>query len=181
MDEARDFIDRCLIGQQWKPTPSIRTPRPPSTANSTSRSRIAIEACACSACLLAVSPNCRIAIHCQSVGRSIVRFPGLTSLLETRLYLPDEPGPSPTVEFFHGGGFVFGDIATHDQLCRQLTRESRCAVVSVAYRLAPEHPFPAAVEDAYAAVEWAAANPDAIGRLGKWPLPVIVRVARWRQ
>ncbi len=72
--------------------------------------------------------------------------------------------------FFHGSGFVFGDIATHDHLCRQLTRESRCAVPSVAYRLAPEHPFPAAVEETYAAVEWAAANPDAIG--STWELAV---------
>lgn len=88
--------------------------------------------------------------------------------LDARLYLPDAEGPFPTVVFFHGGGYVLGSIATHDWLCRQLTRESGCAVLSVAYRLAPEHPFPAAVEDAAAAVEWAATHPDAVvgdGRL----------------
>jgi acetyl esterase len=93
-------------------------------------------------------------------------IPGSAGDLNTRLYLPDADGPFPTVVFFHGGGFVFGNIGTHDWLCRHLTRESGCAVLSVDYRLAPEHPFPAAVEDAYAAVEWAAANPDAVGGTG---------------
>lgn len=80
-----------------------------------------------------------------------------------RRYLPAGEGPVPTIVYFHGGGFVLGGLETHDRLCRLLTRESRCAVLSVAYRLAPENPFPAAVEDAYAAVEWAAANVDAVG------------------
>ncbi|WP_458210499.1 alpha/beta hydrolase [Haladaptatus sp. NG-SE-30] len=102
------------------------------------------------------------------VGATVDRtIPGADEPLATRLYLPNESGAFPTVVFFHGGGFVFGDIATHDHLCRQLTRESRCAVLSVAYRLAPEHPFPAAVEDAYAAVAWAAANPDVIRSTGE--------------
>ncbi|ELZ57680.1 MULTISPECIES: alpha/beta hydrolase [Halorubrum] len=82
--------------------------------------------------------------------------------LDARLYLPAGDPPFPTVVFFHGGGFVLGSIRTHDWLCRHLTRESGCAVLSVEYRLAPENPFPAAVEDAYAAAEWAAAAP---GRL----------------
>ena len=103
-----------------------------------------------------------------SVGRTIDRpIPGPAGDLETRLYLPDESGPYPTIVFFHGGGFVLGSIETHDWLCRQLTRESGCAVLSVDYRLAPEHPFPAAVEDAYAAVEWAAANPEAVAGNGQ--------------
>lgn len=89
-------------------------------------------------------------------------IPGPAGELDTRLYLPDGDGPFPTVVFFHGGGYVLGSLATHEWLCRQLTRESGCAVLSVDYRLAPEHPFPAAVEDAYAAVEWVAANPDAV-------------------
>ncbi|MFH5797167.1 alpha/beta hydrolase [Haladaptatus sp. CMAA 1911] len=97
------------------------------------------------------------------VGATVDRsIPGPAGDLDTRLYLPDADGPFPTVVFFHGGGFVLGSIATHDWLCRHLTRESGCAVLSVDYRLAPEHPFPAAVEDAYAAVEWAAANPAAV-------------------
>ena len=94
-------------------------------------------------------------------------IPGPAGDLDARLYLPEGEGPSPTIVFFHGGGYVLGSIATHDWLCRQLTRESGCAVLSVEYRLAPEHPFPAAVEDASAAVEWAAANPDSIAGTGR--------------
>lgn len=98
-----------------------------------------------------------------SVGTTIDRtIPGPAGDLDVRLYLPEEGGPFPTVVFFHGGGYVLGSIATHEWLCRHLTRESGCAVLSVDYRLAPEHPFPAAVEDAYAAVEWATTNSDAV-------------------
>lgn len=97
------------------------------------------------------------------VGATVDRtIPGPATPLDTRLYLPDADGPFPTVVFFHGGGYVLGNLDTHDWLCRHLTRESQCAVLSVDYRLAPEHPFPAAVEDAYATVEWAAANPDVL-------------------
>ncbi|MFO8114808.1 MAG: alpha/beta hydrolase [Halorubrum sp.] len=103
-----------------------------------------------------------------AVGRTVDgTVPGPDGALDARLYLPDADGPFPTVVFFHGGGFVFGSVATHDWLCRQLTRESGCAVLSVDYRLAPEHPFPAAVADAYAAVEWAADNPDALAGTGR--------------
>lgn len=72
--------------------------------------------------------------------------------LGARLYVP--PGvasPSAGIIYFHGGGWVTGSIATHDVLCRRLAHESRCRVISIDYRLAPEHPFPAAVEDAVAA------------------------------
>ncbi|SIR76463.1 acetyl esterase [Haladaptatus litoreus] len=102
-----------------------------------------------------------------SVGKIVDRtIPDSDEPLEAKLYLPEGSGPFPTVVFFHGGGFVFGDLTTYDVLCRQLTRASGCAVLSVAYRLAPEHPFPAAVEDAYTAVKWAASNPSAIGSTG---------------
>lgn len=98
-----------------------------------------------------------------SVGSTTdLTIPGPAGDLDARLYLPDGDGPFPTVVFFHGGGYVLGSIATHDWLCRHLTRESGCGVLSVEYRLAPEHPYPAGVEDADAAVEWAAANPDAL-------------------
>ncbi|GAB3672761.1 alpha/beta hydrolase [Halopiger thermotolerans] len=103
-----------------------------------------------------------------SVGRTIDRtIPGPDGDRDARLYLPSASGPHPTIVFFHGGGFVLGSIETHDWLCRHLTRASGCAVLSVDYRLAPEHPFPAAVEDAYAAVEWAAANPDMVAGNGR--------------
>ena len=88
--------------------------------------------------------------------------------IPVRVYWPEGDGPFPAVVYFHGGGWVIGGIESHDLLCRHLAAETDAVVVSVDYRLAPEHPFPAAVEDAYAATEWAAANPgviDADGRL----------------
>jgi len=105
-----------------------------------------------------------------AVGRVVDRtIPGPDDAddVPVRLYRPKGDGPFPTVVFFHGGGFVLGSLETHDLLCRHLTRESDCVVTAVDYRLAPEHPFPAAVEDAYAAVEWAAANPDALAGDGR--------------
>src|SRR3954468_193304 len=64
----------------------------------------------------------------------------------------------PVLVYYHGGGWVIGDLDTHDVLCRQLANLSGCAVVSVDYRLAPEHRFPAAVDDALAAAYWVRAN-----------------------
>ncbi len=87
-------------------------------------------------------------------------IPGPDGDLPVRRYRPERAGPYPTVVFYHGGGFVVGSLDTHDHLCRRLTVESDCEILSVDYRLAPEHPFPAAVEDAYAALEWAA-DPEA--------------------
>ncbi len=80
--------------------------------------------------------------------------------IPVRIYTPDGDGPFPTVVFFHGGGYVIGDLESHDVLCREVVRESGCVVMATDYRLAPEHPFPGAVEDAYAATEWAAAHTD---------------------
>lgn len=64
----------------------------------------------------------------------------------------------PVLVYYHGGGWVIGDLDTHDVLCRELANQSGCAVVAVDYRLAPEHRFPAAVEDAIAAARWVRAN-----------------------
>jgi acetyl esterase len=75
--------------------------------------------------------------------------------LHVRAYHPDADAPHPVTVFFHGGGFVYGSPDTHDNVCRYLTDAAETLVLSVNYRKAPEHPFPAAVEDAYAAVEWA--------------------------
>jgi acetyl esterase len=68
----------------------------------------------------------------------------------------------PALVYYHGGGWVIGDLDTHDVLCRQLANGARCAVFSVDYRLAPEHPFPAAVDDAHAAVRYVAGEAGAL-------------------
>ena len=82
--------------------------------------------------------------------------------IPVRLYDPRESaGESPLIVFFHGGGWVIGDLDSHDGPCRKLAAETGCPVVSVDYRLAPEHPFPAGLRDCYAALEWAvSAAPD---------------------
>jgi acetyl esterase len=74
--------------------------------------------------------------------------------ITVRLYTPDEQEPFPVLVYYHGGGFVVGDLDMVDVLCRRIANRARCLVVSVAYRLAPEHPFPTAVEDGYAALRW---------------------------
>jgi acetyl esterase len=84
--------------------------------------------------------------------------------LRARHYATGEPGgPHPLLVFFHGGGFVFGDLDTHDGTCRLLCRHAGVHVLAVEYRLAPEDPFPAAVEDALAALCWAFANASRLG------------------
>nr|WP_235736579.1 alpha/beta hydrolase [Nocardioides alcanivorans] len=80
-----------------------------------------------------------------------------------RVYRPvegsmDGAGPRPTVLHLHGGGWVIGDLESHDQPCRRLARDTGAVVVALDYRLAPEHPFPAAVEDALAAAREIAAD-----------------------
>jgi acetyl esterase len=82
--------------------------------------------------------------------------------LPARLYA-DRGGPLPALLYLHGGGFVVGSLETHDSLCRQLAQRSGGAVVALDYRLAPEHRFPAAVDDAWAALRWLAANGSALG------------------
>ncbi|MGO4443623.1 alpha/beta hydrolase [Mycobacterium sp. 2YAF39] len=84
--------------------------------------------------------------------------------IAVRIYRPaTASGPVPTVVYAHGGGFVFCDLDSHDGLCRSLTNLIPAVVVSVAYRLAPEHPWPAAAEDVFAVTHWAARNADALG------------------
>lgn len=82
-------------------------------------------------------------------------IPGPGGTIPARAYVASGPGPFALVVFFHGGGFVIGDLETHDGMCRRLCVASGCTVLSVDYRLAPEHPFPAAFDDAWAAIQWA--------------------------
>jgi acetyl esterase len=92
-------------------------------------------------------------------------IPGPAGPLRLRIYRPRGPGAesAPLVTFFHGGGWVIGDIDTHDGSCRILSRRTGAVVVSVDYRLAPEHPFPAALDDCDAAVTWVAAQARDLG------------------
>ena len=80
-----------------------------------------------------------------------------------RIYASEPGGVRPALVYFHGGGFVFGNLETHDTICRALAHESGAVVISVDYRLAPEHKFPAAVEDAHAATLWVTANAPRLG------------------
>jgi acetyl esterase len=92
-------------------------------------------------------------------------FSGPAGPIPVRAYRPSDE-PAPVLVYFHGGGWVLGSIVTAHAVCATLARESGCVVVSVDYRLAPEHPFPAAVEDAWAATTWIAGHPDEVGGSG---------------
>src|ERR1700761_644336 len=82
--------------------------------------------------------------------------------LGLRVYTPLGDGPFPLMVFFHGSGFVVCSLDTHDAMCRNLCAGTGCVVVSVDYRLAPEHKFPAAPDDCLAATRWAVANAAAV-------------------
>jgi acetyl esterase len=84
--------------------------------------------------------------------------PGAEGPVRIRVYRPEGYGPFGVLVYFHGGGFVFCGLDTHDQICRMLCNRGRCVVVSVDYRLAPEHPFPAGVDDAWAVTRWVQDN-----------------------
>lgn len=85
------------------------------------------------------------------------------SEITVRVYGPGGSGPHPALVFYHGGGWVIGDLDTHDGLCRSLTNAAGCVVASVDYRLAPEHRYPVAAEDAYAALTWVVARAGELG------------------
>lgn len=90
--------------------------------------------------------------------------PGSDGDLPIRVYRPDEAGePAPTVIYFFGGGWTLGNIDTSDEICRNLANAVPCQVITVGYRLAPEHRFPAAVHDCYQATSWIAKNAAELG------------------
>jgi acetyl esterase len=99
------------------------------------------------------------------------QIPGPAGQIPIRIYRPDVAGPVATMAFFHGGGFVIGDLDTHDDHARLICHDVGIVVVSVDYRLAPEHKFPAGFEDCLAATEWVAAN---VGDLGGDPAKLVV-------
>jgi len=117
-------------------------------------------------------------------ARDIAVMRDIEGPVPLRLYdARKERGPGPILVFIHGGGWVIGGLETHDPLCIDLAIELELPVVSVDYRLAPEHPFPAAFDDSLAAVRWIASSPDELGRtttalfLGTG-MPVMVETSR---
>jgi acetyl esterase len=101
----------------------------------------------------------RIAVNLPTLPVAAVLnriIPGPGGDLPVRIYTPDGNGRFPLMVFFHGSGFVLCNLDTHDGVCRNLCAAAGCVVVSVDYRLAPEHKFPAGPEDCYAATRWAA-------------------------
>lgn len=90
-------------------------------------------------------------------------IPGADGDIPVRIYTPKSSAPLPVLVYFHGGGWVLGDLDAADPICRSLANGAECVVVSAGYRLAPEHRFPAAAEDAFAAARWVAQNAAALG------------------
>jgi acetyl esterase len=92
-----------------------------------------------------------------------IEIPGPAGTIPARLYVPPAPAaaePLPLLVYYHGGGWVIGDLETHDAPCRFIAANAGTQVLAVDYRLAPEHPLPAAAEDAFAAYAWATGYPD---------------------
>ncbi len=85
-------------------------------------------------------------------------IPGSLGAIPLRIYTPEGNGLFPIIVFFHGGGWILGNLDTHDSLCRLLSKRSSSIVISVDYRLAPENAFPAGLNDAYQALQWASEN-----------------------
>lgn len=108
----------------------------------------------------------KLALKEQIFRSSDRRVPGPGSELPIRIYEPRAAKPGellPVLVWFHGGGFVIGDLDTHDSACRMLANQADCLVVAVDYRLAPEFKFPAAVEDSMAALRWVALHARDLG------------------
>lgn len=91
------------------------------------------------------------------------RIPGAAGEIGARVYTPQVDSTMGVLVYFHGGGWVLGDLESHDRVCRGLANRAGCVVVSVDYRLAPEHVFPAAAEDCYVATKWVAENAASLG------------------
>jgi acetyl esterase len=99
------------------------------------------------------------------VGVRDLSIPGPAGEIPARHYRPATAGPTALLVFYHGGGWAVGDLDTHDALCRLTCRDADLQVLSIGYRLAPEHPAPAAVDDAYAAFRWAHEHAGDLGAI----------------
>ncbi len=104
--------------------------------------------------------------HPTPVARVEARdIAGPAGSIATRIFFPESAtqGATPVLVFFHGGGWVVGDVTSHDEICRRLCAGAGCIVISVDYRLAPETPFPGGLEDCYAVTRWAADHAAELG------------------
>lgn len=100
----------------------------------------------------------------QDVAKVIdTAYPGPAGDQPIRIYVPQAQGPLPVVVYFHGGGFIAGDLAVAEEPNRALANDAGVIVVAASYRLAPEHPFPAATDDTFAALKWVAGNIEQYG------------------
>jgi acetyl esterase/lipase len=97
-----------------------------------------------------------------------VEIPGPAGRLPARVYRPSGAGPLPVLVYFYGGGWSLGTLDTCDGVCRMITNAAGCVTVAVGYRLAPEHKFPAAVEDCHAGARWVAAHAAELGADASW-------------
>lgn len=109
-------------------------------------------------CLALPGPQIHVSVSEMSI-------PGPAGDLPARHYRPASADPTPLLVFYHGGGWTIGDLDTHDALCRLTCRDAGIHVLSIDYRLAPEHPAPAAIDDTYAAFGWACAHAAELGAI----------------
>src|SRR5260370_26517927 len=99
----------------------------------------------------------------ESYGAEDRHIPGVAGDIPVRVYTPEGNSPMGVLVYFHGGGWVLGSLESHDRVCRALANKAGCVAVSVDYRLAPEHVFPAGAEDCYAATKWVSENAASLG------------------
>lgn len=100
-------------------------------------------------------------VHAAEIGN--LSIPGPAGPIRARHYRPAGVGPAPLLVFYHGGGWVIGDLDTHDAMCRLICRDAAVHVLAIDYRLAPEHKAPAAADDCYAAYLWAREHAEELG------------------
>lgn len=101
--------------------------------------------------------------HYTEAPVSNLQIPSQAGAVPVRIYASAATGELPVILYFHGGGWVIGDLESHHPFCQVLAQRSSATVVAVDYRLAPEHPYPASNEDCLAAAEWVASNLEAVG------------------